>query len=60
MHGILFLVEYGNVHVICNASNREDAKRTAWKWIGYDRDRYMVTPLTDEGDRIKIDIALSV
>jgi len=55
---ILFMVEYGNCHVITYALNREGAKRNAFKWMGvgpyhepsYGRpDEYVVTPLTEEG-----------
>ena len=60
MDWILFMVEYGNVHVILNALNREDAKRRARNWIGYDSEKYTVTPLTEKGDRIKLDVTLYV
>lgn len=66
---ILFLVEYGNAHVIVWAMGREQAKRQAqsWLWDNPDNDttyapadRYTVTPLTEPGDRVKIAVTLSV
>lgn len=57
---ILWMVEFGNIHVITNGYTREDAKRSAHKWIGADPEQYVVTPLTEKGDRIKIDITLQV
>lgn len=56
---ILFLVEMGNIHYICYASNRENAKRQAHSWIGSDPDHYTVTPLTERGDRIHIALTLA-
>lgn len=59
---ILFMVEQrqpGNVHVLTYALDRERAKRNAQRWIEGDPDKYVVTPLTDPGDRIKLDIILN-
>jgi hypothetical protein len=67
---ILFMVEYGNAHVITFASGREQAKQNAKNWLGdYRRplhdfygnnpDNYTVTPLTEPGDRIHLDITVS-
>jgi len=53
---ILFLVEWGTAHVVTYAYGREDAKRNARHWLGYDPDRYTVTPLTATGDSIHLDI----
>jgi hypothetical protein len=68
---IIFMVSYGNVRVITTGNNREDAKRNAANWISYQdaysggafrpsTDEYTVTPLTNPGDRIKLDISLRV
>lgn len=55
---ILFLCTYGNAHVLTWAHDREDAKRKARQWLSYDSDNYTVTPLTNEGDRINLNITL--
>jgi hypothetical protein len=57
---ILFLVEYGNAHVICWASDREEAKRQARNWLWENPDKYTVTPLTEPGDRIHFHLTLAV
>jgi hypothetical protein len=57
---ILFMVEYGNVHVITWADGREDAKRKAQVWLRLNPDLYTVTPLTEPGDRIHLSINLAV
>lgn len=54
----LFLVELGDVHVVTWAFGREGAKRNAHNWIGNDKEKYTVTPLTDQGDIIHLDITL--
>jgi hypothetical protein len=51
---ILFLVEMGNIHVLTYSWNREQAKRDAHKWMGGDADNYIVSPLTEPGDRIRL------
>lgn len=56
---ILFLVEYGNVHVIVYSPGREQAKRDAQRWLWADPDHYIVTPLTKPGDQIHFDFSLS-
>jgi hypothetical protein len=61
---ILFLVEHDNIHVLTYASDREAAKRKAFNWLGWwlvgdpDQDHCMVTPLTEPGDRIHLDITV--
>lgn len=73
MYGQLFMVEYGNVHVVTNALTREEAGRRAERWMHSQQPKegsgslafpgwesYTITPLTAPGDRIKIDISLSV
>lgn len=57
---IAFLVTRGNAHVITVGLDREDAKRTAHRWLDGNPDEYIVTPLTREGDRIKIDLTVQV
>jgi hypothetical protein len=57
---IVFMVEYGNIHYITYAFDRESAKRSALGWIGGNSDNYIVTPLTEPGDRIHIGITLYV
>lgn len=54
----LFMVELGNIHYLCYAGDREDAKRRARNWIGDDPDNYIVSPLTEQGDRIHIGLTL--
>lgn len=66
---ILFMVEYGNMHVLVTSfvrgpNAREDAKRKAHKHIGggastVTPDDYIVTPLTEPGDRIVLDVTVS-
>ncbi len=57
---ILFMVEMGNIHFICDARDREDAKRKAYQWIGGNSDDYTVSPLTEKGDRIHMAVTLYV
>lgn len=49
-----------NAKVIVWALSREDAKRKASLWIQGDRERFVVTPITNPGDRVKLDITLNV
>jgi len=42
------------------AFDREEAKRNAHRWIGSDKDNYIVWPLTNDGDRIHLDITIQV
>ena len=61
MKMILFMVEYGNAHVITWAHDRDDAIRKGAAWLGGNyADRFTVTPLTAPGDRVKLDITLYV
>jgi hypothetical protein len=47
----------GNVHWVGIASNREIAKQYAHEWFGYaDPDKYIVTPLTNPGERWKVEV----
>ena len=57
---ILWLVEIGNIHVVCTARNREYAKSKAHAFIGGNPDDYTVTPLTEAGDRLHLDITVWV
>jgi hypothetical protein len=59
-YDILFLVEMGNIHFLCYANDREDAKRQAHRWMGADPDKYIVSPLTEPGDRVRIEMSLSI
>lgn len=52
---IFFMVEFGNIHFFTYAFGREDAKRRSERWIGGNPDSYIVTPLTEQGDRIALD-----
>lgn len=52
--------EKSNIKFITWAMNREAAKRKAGTWIGGNADNYIVEPLTMPGDRVKLDIVLSV
>lgn len=61
MDKILFLVESGNAHVVVYEQGREQAKRTASRWLGWHNggpDNYIVTSLTEPGDRIHFDLTL--
>ncbi len=49
-----------NIKVFTMAYNREGAKRQAHRWIGLDPDKYTVSPLTNKGDRVKLDVILSI
>jgi hypothetical protein len=60
MDKIIFMVQMGNVRVFVWATDREDAKRQAHSWIGSDPDNYIVTPLTNLGDRIHLSLTLYV
>jgi len=55
---IVFLVtsELGGVHVICTATNREYAKSKASQFLGGNPDEYIVSPLTNKGDKVHLDI----
>jgi len=56
----IFLVtskENMSVHAICTAVNRDYAKSKASQFLFGDPDEYIVTPLTNEGDRIHLDIS---
>lgn len=57
---LLFMVEMGNIHVITIAYGREGAKNNAYQWMGGDPDKYIVTTLTDPGDRIHMSLTLRV
>jgi hypothetical protein len=59
---LLWLVKMGNVVRIVSTvrQDREEAKRNAARYIGGNPDRYTVTPLTSPGDRVSIDVTLSV
>lgn len=57
----LWLVEWGVAHVIVGViGDRERAKERASKWLGGNPDVYTVTPLTEPGDRIHLDITIQV
>lgn len=57
---VFFMVQFGNIRLFTYAFDREDAKRNASHWIPADADKYVVTPLTNPGDRIHLDITLYV
>lgn len=46
-------------HVVTLAHGREDAKRDAYAWLGADPNGYTVTPLTKDGDQIRLNLTLS-
>lgn len=56
----LFVISLGNIRFLCWAMGREDAKRQAHKWIGSDPDMYVVTPISEQGDRVHIALTLSI
>lgn len=55
MDKILFMVEHGNAHFITYAYHREGAKSNASRFLAGEPDHYIVTPLTEPGDRIFYD-----
>lgn len=56
-----WVVELGNAHVIVGViGDRENAKQRAFKWLGGDPDAYTVTPITEPGDRVHLDITVMV
>ena len=57
---ILFLVSQGNAKMLIWARDRDQATWNARSWIGGCRDNYIVTTLTNTGDRIKMEITLNV
>lgn len=73
MKAQLFQVRFGNSNVITYAYGRENAKANAAKWLCArdpyterspsglypDPDKFVVTPLTEPGDRIHLDITVS-
>lgn len=59
----MFLVrlnEESNIKFFTWALDRENAKRNARQWMGGDPDKYIVDPLTKQGDRVKLDLILSI
>lgn len=56
---ILFLCTNANSHVVTWAHDREDAKRKALLWLGYDPELYVVMPLSRDGDRVHIAVTLN-
>ena len=56
----LFVVSLGNIRFLCWAMGREDAKHQARSWIGSDPDTYVVTPISEQGDRVHIALTLSI
>lgn len=56
----LFVVAFGNIRFVCWAMGREDAKRQGYSWIGGNVDSYVVTPLSEPGDRVHIALTLSI
>lgn len=61
-YSIFWVVEYGNAHVILNTQrpDREEAKRRAFKWLEGDPDKYVVTPITEAGDRVRLDVTVQI
>lgn len=60
-----------NCYVICTAIHRESAKQKAHHWFGSslvyestnqygDPNHYIVTPLTNVGDRVHLDITVQI
>lgn len=50
--------EGSSTKFICGAFGREEAKRRARVWLGLSNpDTYVVTPITNPGDKFKIDTA---
>ena len=53
-----WLVTLNGVHVICNSRTREFAKSKAHSCLGGNPDTYVVTPLTDAGERVNLDVTV--
>lgn len=51
----LFLVKNGNVNFITYQWHREAAKQAAQPILSGNPDNYLVTPLTEDGDKIAFD-----
>lgn len=62
IYSTFWVVELGNAHVILNTQrqDREEAKYQAQKWLGGDPDDYTVTPITEPGDRVRLDVTVQV
>jgi hypothetical protein len=56
----LFLVSLDNIRVIIWATGREDAKRQAKSWLRGDADSYIVSPLSESGDKVHLAIMLTI
>lgn len=61
----LFVVQpfggaFDNVKYVVWAHGREDAKRKARTWLGADPDKYVVTPITNPGDRVHLEVTLNI
>lgn len=63
MGNFIWHVQYGNCHVICNTirQDREEAKRRAGEWLGHTyADKFVVTPLATDQDRVHVALTLQV
>lgn len=56
----LWLVTRAGHHVVLSALNREYAKSKSQEILGGDPDEYTVTPLTNEGDRVHLDLNIDL
>ena len=59
---ILWMVqlrEHSNIRFFTAEWDRESAKRAAHRWIGGNKDEYVVSPLTEKGDRVRVELTLS-
>lgn len=61
-YSTFWVVEIGNTHIILNTQrqDREEAKRKARQWLGGNPDNYTVTPITEPGDRVRLDVTVQV
>lgn len=57
---LIKLNELSTEVVICSARDQQDAKIKANKWLVHNPDNYVITPLTNPGDRVHLDITVSV
>lgn len=56
----LWLVTLGSKRVILSALDREYAKSKAHQYLGGNPDNFTVTPLTEHGDTVYLDVKIDL